>query len=191
MNKNAREGLNSFGKIKYHFDYDYERKIYMYLWHEKLTEKDLNGLSHDVRFDTYSEWKTYVETKYKDMPKEDLEDFSKHLNQKIRNNHPVSKCWDICIPILISMLLSQFFNFIIGYQGLDNTIPLVQKIISIAGLVGIIIAAAVGFVYLFYKIFNPIWECEEKNNFLKDYKEIIDRMISNYGESNTIKAQNK
>ena len=31
----------------------------------------------------------------------------------------------------------------------------------------------------------------QKNNFLKDYKEIIDRMISNYGESNTIKAQNK
>lgn len=177
MDKNYSEGLKDYGKEKFDFDYDLEKIIYMHLWHEKIKKKDFRRLDKEVQFDTYSKWKDYVENKYKDKSKEDLEDFSRHLNQEMRNNQPVNKCWEICIPILISMLVSQFSNFIIGYQGFDGNI-FFHKILEIVILVSITIVVAIFFVYLFYKISKPIWDGEEKCDFLEDYKEIIDHIIS-------------
>ena len=78
-----------------------------------LKVKALKKLSHDLKFETYAQWKQYIWNKYHDFSDEKLEEFSRRLNQCSRNTKPVYECWKTFISIYLALMFNTLFEFLI------------------------------------------------------------------------------
>lgn len=170
--KKAGKTLDEIGKRWYDFDYKLERVIYCYLCCCKIRVKhfarDLRKLDEGLKFESYQEWKQYVCNKYQNYRTEELSEFSRYLNQRIRNKSPFNESLNILCTAVIALVLTKVFEmFIFNYE------ELYMKFIGFISYIVLAWPLAYGVVRILY----PIFDSNVEKNFFADYKEIIDEMI--------------
>lgn len=178
-NKNKRT-MDKRGEEEFHFDFHKEKNIYLYLWRMRSKEKELQE-----KFDTYIEWKQYVWDKHAISNKKELIEFSKYLTQRKRNLKPNREYANIFIPVLLTLVIEQGLEYILGISidGLTLT-EWWQWLIYIAIYLLIMLVFVLPMVMFCYHTMKPIWDNNSDESFLTDYKEIIDEMLQVRSEGN-------
>ena len=174
--------IKKVGKENYNFDFELEKGIYYYLCCVPIKKKESKKIKEELQFESYREWKNYIWNKYCDYSDEGLFEFSRYLNQCIRNiepNHEFSNIMISIIPaISFTKLVEVLFTNKNDFIGSSKLVIFVVILIMIGALA----------VYMFFVVWNiitPLWKYNREENFLKDYKEIIDdmRKYTDYKES--------
>ncbi len=172
--KKKREHINEIGKNNYFFDYDFEKRIYCYVccgYVKKSNEKELDS---KYKFNSYSEWKQYVYNKYEWYCKDGLMEFSRYLNQRIRNVKPSREYWSLVVPVLLSVGLAELFrNFLELKTNLENS-PIWASIVAV--VIGLGMYGGVLW-FMIRQTIEPINDDNLDENMFIDYKEIIDEII--------------
>ncbi|MBD5513699.1 MAG: hypothetical protein HDR06_03340 [Lachnospiraceae bacterium] len=123
--KKAEKTLEEIGKRWYDFDYKIERTIYCYLccYHirERGAARNLRQLDEQLKFETYRQWKQYIGSKYINYSRDKLNEFSRYLNQMIRNKRPFDKALNILSTAVITLICTELFNvFLSTYEELNE-----------------------------------------------------------------------
>lgn len=167
--------LDNIGKRWHNFDFQSEKNIYCYLCCDKMKKRALKKLNEKQKFVSYSQWKQYICNKYENYDKDELEEFSRYLNQRIRNIKPGKEYFNIILPCFITLA------FTISIDKIWD-LNLNTTSISNLGRMIVIIFLSILFIISMFSIirntFMPIKENSGDTNLLIDYKEIIDGMIS-------------
>lgn len=133
----------------------------------------MRQLDEQLKFETYRQWRQYIGSKYIDYSRDKLNEFSRYLNQIIRNKRPFDKALNILSTALITLICTELFNvFLSTFEELN------EKFVWLILCMLLVFFAACYIV----KFINPIFDNHFERNFLADYKEIIDDIISEKGE---------
>lgn len=168
--------LDRIGKKEYDFDPQLEMIIYKYVCYMHITKKEKKKLDKKTKFDFYRDWKNYIFDKYKDCKRETLIEFSRYLNQRKRNNQPIREYWYLVIPVMLTLALSETFDFIIQNRHIFCNLS-VEEIIVLCSLIIILIVSLV--IFAIRNTMMPMLDANIENNMLADYIEIIESMIIN------------
>lgn len=174
--KNHSRKLDQIGKKEYDFDPQLELIIYKYVCYIRITRKEKKKLDKKIQFDYYREWEKYILDKYKDCKRDTLIEFSRYLNQRKRNNQPIREYWYLVIPVMLTLALSETFNFIIQNGDKFYNLP-VEEIIILCSLIILLIFFLV--IFAIRNTMMPMLDANIENNMLTDYIEIIENMIIN------------
>lgn len=172
-NKEKRT-LENRGEEEFKFDFQKEKNIYLYLWRLKLAKKKAENLEGKNKFDKYEDWKQYVRTRHINKGKEQLKEFSRFLNQKIRNLKPNQEYWNIFIPVLATLIIEEGFDRLLENQAEYTKLGFWGALLVQLVLTLIIVIPMIFFII---KAVMPIWDNNTDRDFLEDYKEIIDEII--------------
>lgn len=167
--------LNNIGIRWHNFDFQSEKNIYSYLCCDKMKKRALKKLDEKLKFVSYSQWKQYICNKYENYNKDELIEFSRYLNQRIRNINPSREYLNIILPCFITLAFTVSIDKILDLN-LETT-----SISDLGSLIIIIFLSILFIISMFSVIRNtfiPIKENSGDTNILIDYKEIIDEMIS-------------
>ena len=156
----------------YRFDIEQEQNIYTYLCKGKLKAKALKKLSDDLKFETYAQWKQYIWNKYHEFSDEKLEEFSRYLNQRLRNIKPAYEYLKMIIPVILALVINEFFKILVSIVQLKP-----DSMFGVMLGCGLIILVLCLLIYATIKIAIQLSDEEDERNFYLDYKEIIDEMI--------------
>lgn len=166
--------LNEIGNRKYDFDYIKEKQIYFYLCRLRQKRKNETELEEQYRFGSYREWKRYIQNEYSRFDREELMEFSRYLNQRIRNTKPAQEYIKLVIPAIISWVIIDFFGLILQDGKLTKFESVHEAIIYFAT---ILLVGVCSVIVAFIKMSNDIWDQSMEENLCTDYKEIIDEMV--------------
>lgn len=109
--KEIKRSLVLIGKQKYDFDIELEEMIYRYLCCKHIKKRILKKMDNKYKFESYKQWKKYIHNKYARYSLDELVEFSKYLNLKIRNIKPFHQYWNLILPIVITISFSHLFEF--------------------------------------------------------------------------------
>ncbi|MBD5476827.1 MAG: hypothetical protein HDR17_12760 [Lachnospiraceae bacterium] len=116
--KKAEKTIEEIGKRWYDFDYKIERTIYCYLCCYRIrgwrTARNLRQLNEQLKFETYRQWRQYIGSKYKDYSRDKLNEFSRYLNQMIRNKRPFNEVLNILSTVAITLICTELFHLILS-----------------------------------------------------------------------------
>lgn len=163
--RNSSKG-NSFG-----FDVELEVKIYKHLCYKKNERLD-----DKYKFKSYKQWKDYITNKYSVSSIEQLQEFDRWLNQKIRLREPDHEYRNTCITVLITWFFTKLLDELSKKVGVINNIKGVMGIFMM-GVLCLIIFCVVLFVTNY--LCGYLFENNETIALYTDYKEIIDEIIVN------------
>lgn len=173
--KRNKKDINEIGHKCYDFDFEQEKTIYCYLCCIHVKNKNIRKLSDELKFDMYQQWKDYVYNKYKDYKSSRLIEFSRYLNNRIRNISPCKEYLNIIfscyITVAFTIICDRFLQFYLSTTEVHNTS---HNIISIV----VTVVAFVGFYNIIKVPCIPIIDNNIEENLFRDYKEIIDEIIS-------------
>lgn len=172
--RNTKKTLEKIGKKWHNFDLKSEKTIYCYLCCIRVGKCKLRKLDYDLRFESYLQWKKYVAYKYQNFDIDELIEFSRYLNQRIRIIKPSHEYLVITITAVISALFTRLIDSYANMQIDSINLSMVNIIRIVLFLILIFI------IVLFFAIqmLMPILQNDVEKNFLSDYKEIIDEMIN-------------
>lgn len=147
------------------FDFDLEKKIFKYLYYGKKRKLDKEN-----QITSYMDWKHRIEKMYSSFSIEQLQDFSRWLNQKIRDSKPSHEYSQICITVLITWFLTKV---------LDEYCNRITNL-KISFLAIVIFSIIVFFIVLYgcSKLYDMLFAENMKIALYTDYKEVIDDLIS-------------
>lgn len=170
--KKYTRSLELVGKRKYDFDSTLEKRIYSCLCCSYGAKKAFKKLDDKLKFSSYQQWKQYVFNKYEYYCKDDLIEFSRYLNQNIRNSKPYSEYWKIMLSVLLTIsltiILDAFLNIHFKSTGLILWVVIITVMLILVMAIVVIIMQTLG----------PMLENNTEEYFYRDYKEIIDEMIN-------------
>lgn len=157
--------IYKLGIKEYGFDYQLERNIYCYLCHIRMKKKKLKNLKKLQKFECYEDWKQYICVNYKRYNKEQLLNFSRYLNIKIRDVELKRKVGEIYFAFAVTLVMVNLID-----EFLQRfSFPFELKALSLLFIFGIFIRM----------VTNIIHELYTDNYFLVDYKKIINEIIAN------------
>lgn len=110
-------------------------------------------------------------------------EFSRYLNQRLRNLKPGKEVNSLLIPIILALIVEEFmsaFTEITEIAKLLGNFRLGILIFYIAMMILFAILAI-----MLYNIISPFWKDNFEENFVTDYKEIIDEMIKQLENKNS------
>lgn len=169
--------LKAIGKDNFEFDYEKELEGYKFLCGKKVKKDNYVLLRNDERYSSYSKWKGSIVKQYKNCSNEFLVNFSRYLNQGLRNTKPNQKVNEMIITALVAFFFTFLLNIILKFkvEKFDISSFFVAKLII--AIVLVIIACVCLVAYVMNIMITPIWEQDTVRCFWKDYKEIIDQII--------------
>ena len=175
LKRTYKRTLDNIGIQKYDFDYIKQKDIYRCLCCAPGHKKVLKKLDKSLLFNSYNEWKQFIVEKYKDYDQLELIEFSRYLNQRLRNLEPVKEVWKLYAAASITIVLEkviEFFNRILVVVQDNST--------SIYAIIAVCIVA-LGFILLIivfiWNFISPSWKDNFDKFLITDYREIIDEMI--------------
>lgn len=171
--------LDNIGIRWYGFDFQLEKNIYCYLCSYKMKKRNLKKVNEKLRFVSYSQWKQYICTKYENYNSDELMEFSRYLNQRIRKIKPIREFIMILISVIITLVITKIFE-LIETIGIDSVLSIVIKGILVIAFI------VIPFMFLLVDVFTHIQEDNIDEYFLKDYKEIIDEIIKSKSKNATL-----
>lgn len=169
--KKAGKSLEEIGKRWYDFDFVLERTIYCYLCCSREKKRKIRKLDEKLKFESYQQWKKYIWDKYERYDKDRLYEFSKYLNQRIRNIRPNREYWSIVATVLLTLVITKIVDIILNPQMNFNDIPLFVGVLFISVLVTVLLW------FILIQTFYPMFDNNIDENFLRDYKEVIDEIV--------------
>ncbi len=165
--RKERKTLQTVGKQWHNFDFAIEKIIYSYLCCKNIKKKKVRNLDKELKFESYQQWKNYIRSKYENFDQDHLSEFSRYLNQRLRDMRPYREYRLIVTTALITWLFTETVN--ISQKMDDQRITVIFSLLFLAGV----------FVELVVLLtLKPIFENNIEENLLRDYKEIIDEMIT-------------
>lgn len=175
MKNEKNRSISKIGKRRYDFDFELELMIYRYLCCHRIKKRVLKKMDNKYKFGSYKQWKQYIHSKYEKYSLDELGEFSRYLNLKIREIKPLQQYWILMIPIVVTLAFSQLIQFFIKMY-VEYSYDFFAQIILFLSTIFL------GFIILIMikPFLQSIFVEDFKINFLKDYKEIIDEMISNH-----------
>ena len=172
--KNSRT-LDRIGKEEYGFDFYSENIVYKDLCCSRLTFKERRKRKTLPVFRSYKDWSNYIIHKYADLDQEQLKEFSRYLNQQIRNRECSQNYWNLVIPVILTIVITEFFSMLIQtFNGLDIRNGYIVGLIVI---LMILVGSEIIIILLIWNTLEPIWTSSLEKNFVYDFKEIIDGII--------------
>lgn len=123
MIKGKKHGktLDEIGKRWHEFNLKSEKNIYCYVCCKRVKKKALRDLNEELKFETYQQWKQYVCNKYQNYNIDELIEFSRYLNQMIRNLKPSHEYSSIVASALTSVIFTVTFNWVFNtYKDFSN-----------------------------------------------------------------------
>lgn len=174
-NKKSKRSPKERGKRWYNFDFQFEKAIYDYLCCKRVKKKMLRKLDEDLKFESYQQWKQYVVDRYQKLSVAKLTEFSRFLNQEIRDLKPSHEYWSIMGSALMAVIFSNVIDVALRTKVDFKGIP-VWGIFIIITLVEIVTVLVV--LFCIVQTMNPIFDNSASEGLLRDYKEIIDGIIS-------------
>ena len=173
--KKYNKKLDEIGKQEYRFNFYSEKIVYKDLCCLHLSYKERKEREKLQTFNLYREWKTSIINKYKDFDKEKMIEFSRYLNQRLRNKELGHDYWKLAIPVILTLGVTDACSMTIQFINDLN----VEQWDWVSGIV-VSFVMVIFMVFIFGLIWNtmdPIWESRTEKNFLIDFKEIIDECI--------------
>lgn len=169
-NRKQRRNIKSIGIEQYNFDFAREKNIYCYVCCSRLKKKELRTINSQYKFESYLDWERYVQNKYKNCSDDQLKQFSRYLNQNIRNVKPGKEYINICFPVIVTLAFSKYLEYVGVFEWNSN-------ILLVFIYVVIMFALLLFIMILLSYILTPLLDNNIVENMFKDYKEIIDDMI--------------
>lgn len=176
-----RRNLEYIAKNNYKFDIKLERKIYSYLSCYKMKKTFINSIKDEFKFDSYKKWKDYICNKYETTNIETLEEFSRYLNQQIRNTKSNYDYWLMIIPIMLTLVTTKLFDIFmeIDYSTISSEFE--NPIVIVAGYIFLMLliaffSFAFG-IFIVKQTIKPLIDTDVDYYLYVDYKEIIDELI--------------
>lgn len=176
-----RRNLEYIGKNKFKFDVKLERSIYSYLSCYKINGRIINSIEDEFKFDSYKKWKDYICDKYQTTNIEILVEFSRYLNQQIRNTKSNYDYWLMVVPIMLTLVTTKLFDIFMGIDystiasEFENPIAIVVGYIFLMLLIAFF-SFALG-VFIVKQTIKPLIDTDVDYYLYIDYKEIIDELI--------------
>lgn len=171
--KKAKRTLEYIGERWHNFDFKLEQSIYYYVCCLRGRGRTLRKLDKELKFESYQEWKQYIWDKYKSVDKDKLIEFSRYLNHRIRIIKPDHEYRNIVITVILTLVFTKLaqmdLNTKINFSDISG---LVMFMLGISIIIIILLLSLV-----IFQTFLPILNDSVEENFLKDYKEIIDEII--------------
>lgn len=169
--KKAGKSFKEIGKRWYDFDFELERTIYCYLCCSREKKRKIRKLDEKLKFESYQEWKKYVKNKYDNFSKDMLVEFSRYLNQRIRNTLPGHEYWIIVATVSLTMAFTEIIDVVLSklmeFSGMSMIIAILLSSIFIV----------LPMIFIMVQTFYPLFDNNIDENLLKDYKEIIDEIV--------------
>lgn len=167
-----KRSLDSIGKRWHEFDIKLERNIYRYVCCAKMNRITAWRLDKNLKFETYQQWKNYIVNKYENVDKDMLIEFSRYLNQNVRNMKPTHEYWGIAATVVLTLALTKMVDAFLNTQMDSKGISAIGTAIVFEIFVVIFLAIII------VQTMKPIFDNNIDENFLRDYKEIIDEIIT-------------
>ena len=166
--------FNEIGQEQFQFDYDLEKNIYSHLCCMCFEGEKTEELDSTLKIETYKEWKRHIEEKYRNYDSDQLTEFSKYLNQRLRGLKPDSDFLKTVFAVMLALVVEGGFDII-----LDNQIKYGDLNVASVLVIESILSSVVVIPIIFFGIIavKPIIQNDAEQNFLTDFKEIIDGMI--------------
>lgn len=174
-NKKSKRSPKERGKRWYNFDFQFEKAIYDYLCCKRVKKKMLRKLDENLKFESYQQWKQYVVNKYQKLSVAKLTEFSRFLNQEIRDLKPSHEYWSIMGSALMAVIFTNIIDVAVRAEVDFNGIP-AWAIFIIIVFIEIVIVLLV--LFCIVQTMGPIFDNSASEGLLRDYKEIIDGIIS-------------
>ncbi len=173
--KKNKKALKGIGKKYYEFDFELERNIYCYLCCIRVKSRKLQKLKKELKFESYKQWYTYVRNKYKNFDKDVLIEFTRYLNQQIRNISPEheynSITATVVLTVFLTSLVDKLMSMKISFGGLSEISTIVVILI-------LELFIAIPMIFIIVQTTKPIYDSSVNVDFLRDYKEIINELIT-------------
>lgn len=173
MKKENKRSLVLIGKQQYDFDIELEVMIYRYLCYERIKKIEFKKMESKYKFKSYKQWKQYIHDKYIKYSNEELEEFSRYLNLKIRRLNPQKQYRNLTFPILCTIAFSKMVDFFV-----KNHVEFSKNIIAFLIFLLLTLFLGVEILIMLAPSVKFIFDDDIEENMLKDYKEIIDGMIT-------------
>lgn len=170
--KKMKRSLDSIGKRWHEFDFNLERNIYRYVCCAKMNWKTAWRLDKNLKFETYQQWKNYIINKYENVDKDMLIEFSRYLNQNARNLKPTHEYWVMAATAVLTLALTKMVDAFL-YAQMDS-----KGISAIVTVVVFEIFVVIFLAIIVIQTMKPIFNNNVDEYFLRDYKEIIDELIT-------------
>ncbi|MBD5526592.1 MAG: hypothetical protein HDR04_19770 [Lachnospiraceae bacterium] len=173
--KKSGKSLDEIGERWYSFSLKSEKIIYCYLCcnRHRVKKKTLRNLDEKLKFETYQQWNQYVCNKYQNYNINELIEFSRYLNQMIRNIKPNHEYLSIMASAVIAAIFTKMFDLLYQYNGFSN-IPFWSAFL---GILLLYIFLMLLIFFLIFQVMSPLFDKHFEEDFFKDYKEIIDSLI--------------
>lgn len=173
--KQCSKSIDDIGKDNYNFDFYSEIIIYKDLCCKRLTAKEKKKQVGLPNFNRYKDWKSYIVREYGVTDKEKLMEFSRYLNQRLRDQEYSLEYWKLTIPIILTLMMGDLCSGLL--YNLVNIDDMVWNVLALI-IALIMIVFVMGFVLVFIlKIMHPTWEANVEKNFFIDFKEIVDELV--------------
>lgn len=179
--KEYKRKLNEIGIRKFEFNFHKEKNIYTCLCLVPGYRRILKEIEDEYKFGSYGEWKKYIEDKRKSSNKQDLMEFSRYLNQRLRNVKPVKQANEIFVSVALALVIEKFVEVLLESTEIVSITETRWEILIVYALIMLGIA---GFVFVLWNLISPIWDYNLEENFILDYKEIVDNLIDKADEHN-------
>ena len=147
-----------------------------------LCYKKDERLDDKYKFKSYKQWKDYITNKYSVFSIEQLQEFDRWLNQKIRLRKPDHEYRNTCITVLITWFFTKLLDEFSDKVEVTNNIEGVMGIFKMGVLIVITFCAVLFVTNHFY---GNLLESNETIALYTDYKEIIDEIIAQRENSAT------
>lgn len=170
--KRMKRSLDSIGKRWHEFDINLERNIYSYVCCTKMNRIKAWRLDKNLKFETYQQWKNYIVNKYENVDKDMLVEFSRYLNQNVRNLKPTYEYWGIAATVVLTLALTKVIDIFLATQ-MDF-----EGIYAFVAVFIFEIFVAIFLIFVIFQTMKPLFDSNLDENFLRDYKEIIDDLIA-------------
>lgn len=174
---NRKNCIEQIGKKKFMFDVNQELLYYKYLCGNRMSRKEWKKLDGDRLVFTYDQWSEQIKDKYDMFPKKCKIEFSKYLNQCIRERETFNKTDAVFAAATTSALITTRFKLLNFDQTSSDCSFLVNMITTV--IIAVIVMLFLVWIMMCINLnnLNLMRKQNIKVNFLEDYKKEIDSMI--------------
>lgn len=178
--KEYKKTLNEIGIQKYHFDLQIELVIYKELCCINL-KRDERKIKEEKKAEiktvnSYGEWKKGIVIRYRGYDREYLMEFSRYLNQRIRNVKPGQEYWKIVAPVILTISITEITSKLMTIIADMNEYSGLLFKVSIE--LFLIIMFIMFLLIVVWQTIEPVRDNMIEENLFVDFKEIIDELIT-------------
>lgn len=161
-------------KEKWGFDFNKELVQYKYLTGEKMSAREWRTMEKLEKFNSYYKWDESIKNRNTEKTKKELEEFERHLNNRINMEKPTKELYLIIGAAVIGAMVTLIFEHL---DVLDKLQIPGNIFMSLILVLVVVIFVTVGIVAIMFNVSMPIWTTHSKIAFLNEYHRVIKKIL--------------